>query len=247
MRPPSPSRDRASRCQHREDVVADDLARVSAVRRHRLRRRVVGEAERRRDRSQPTYEQRPDQGRAPVPSSQNARGPCAATCATKKSSGSTQASGVSRRRRHGAPEEVRDERVAVLGQHRLGVELHAVQRALAVLPPPSRPDPAARHTRPSPRGRRARDGGLRVVAHRREVLRQPSEDAGRRCARPARPRRAPARPPRPRRRSRRRSPACPRQTPSTGTRGLGDDRRDRARSRARSCTVPGPGDSTRWV
>ena len=114
--------------------------------------------------SQPMIERRPDHSRAPPPSSQKQRGCARGHGAEERSAGSL---GVQE-------QEVPDERLAVLRQDRLGVELHALERQRGVAH-------AHHDTVLAPRGRDElvgqRDGAERVVADGGEALRQPGEDA----------------------------------------------------------------------
>ena len=112
--------------QHREDVVADDGRRAADVPGDGPGGGVVASATRRPSSSQPTIERRPDHSRAPPPSSQKLRG-CVAATSRKNDD----------RVGHGVAQEVRDQGGAVLGQDRLGVELHALER--------QRPVPHAHH------------------------------------------------------------------------------------------------------
>ena len=167
--------------EHREDVVADDLRRdLPGVGSPRVEA-ASKLSETSSSSSTPTSERRPDQSREPPPSSQNTlslRAKPARTASTHRLSHCS------------VSQEVRDDLGAVARQDRLGMELHALERELAV---PRRPSPR-RRPRPSPRARRApRRPRASGSAPRRTATGSPR---ARRLPRgsPTRPRRGPARP-----------------------------------------------------
>ena len=117
--------------------------------------------------SQPMIERRPDHSRAPPPSSQKQRAVRGRDLLEEL-----------QRAGHGLPQEVRDQVGAVLGQDRLGVELHALERQRPV------PDPHhhALVVDVAGPGRRLEHVGQpdrreRVVADGGEALRHAGEDA----------------------------------------------------------------------